>query len=76
MLPAGIVIRPPIFDPIAAYGIGGIAILVAIIWVVLFSQHNSGRALVLAITVIVLMALSAMAALSDTERHTRALQLI
>jgi len=64
VLPAGIVIRPPIFDPIAAYGISGIAILVAIIWVVLFSQHNSGRALVLAITVIVLMALSAMAALS------------
>jgi hypothetical protein len=64
MLPAAIVIHPPPFDPIAAYGIGGITILVAIVWVVLFSQRNSGRALVLSIAVTVLMALSAIIALS------------
>ena len=62
--PQTIVIRPPIFDPIAAYGIGGMAVLVAIVWGVLFSRHNSGHVVVLAVAVIMLMALSAMAALS------------
>lgn len=48
----------------AAYGIGGIAILVALVWIVLFSRRSTRRALVLSIVVIVLMALSAAAALS------------
>ena len=62
MLPTTIVIRPPAFDPMAAYGIGGIALLVAIVWIVLFSRSSIRRALVLAIAVIMLMALSAAAA--------------
>ncbi len=64
MLPSNIVIAPPTFDPVAAYGIGGIAIIVAIVWVVIFSRHNARRAVVLTAGVVLLMAGGAIAALS------------
>lgn len=47
MLPTTIVILPPAFDPLAAFGIGGIAVLVAVVWIVLFARQNSRRALIL-----------------------------
>lgn len=64
MLPSNVVIAPPIFDPIAAYGIGGIAVIVAIVWVVIFSRRNGYRAIVLTLGVVLLMTGSAIAALS------------
>jgi small-conductance mechanosensitive channel len=30
---ASVAISPPVFDPIVTYGIGGIAVLVAVLWV-------------------------------------------
>lgn len=37
MLPATIVIQPLAFDALAAFGIGGLAVVVALAWVVLFA---------------------------------------
>ncbi len=66
MLPATISILPPVFDLIVAFGIGGLAVLVAIVWVVLFSRRNSRRALTLSAAVFTVMAMSAIAAWSGT----------
>ena len=57
-------IVPPEPDSIAAFGIGGIAVVIAIAWVVLFSLGNARRALVLSLIAVVVMGLSAFAALS------------
>jgi hypothetical protein len=64
MLTETISILPPVFDPVVAFGIGGLAVLVAIIWIVLFSRHNSRRALILSAAVLTVMALSGVAAWS------------
>lgn len=62
MLPTTIIIQPPIFDPLAAYGMAIIAIAVAALWVMIFSQGNRQRLLVLGLFVAVLMIVSAVAA--------------
>lgn len=64
MLPSNVVISPPIFDPIAAYGIGGIAVIVAIAWVIIFSRGHVRRAVTLALSIALLMTGGAFAALS------------
>ena len=64
MLPSNIIIVPPTFDLITAYGVGGIAVIVAIVWVVIFSLHNARRAIVLTLGVVLLMTGGAYAALS------------
>ena len=64
MLPPNIVVAPPISDPIAAYGVGGIAVIVAIVWLVIFSRHNVRRAIILTLGVVLLMTVGAIAALS------------
>ncbi len=64
MLPESIRIGPPPFDPIAAFGIGFIAVCVAALWVVLVSRRNMSRALLLTFGVTLVMALSAVAASS------------
>lgn len=64
MLSSNIIIAPPIFDPISAYGVGGIAVIVAIVWIVIFSRHNMRRAVVLTFGVVLLMVGSAITALS------------
>ena len=64
MIPESVSIAPPEWDWIAAYGIGGIAVVIAIAWVVLFSLGNGRRALVLSMITFVVMAVSAFAALS------------
>jgi hypothetical protein len=64
MLPETVSINPPVFDPIAAYGIGSIAIVVAIAWVILLSRGSGQRVVVLSAMTIVVMATSAIVALS------------
>ena len=64
MISETVSIVPPEWDWIAAYGIGGIAVVVAIAWVVLFSLGNGRRALVISPIAVVVMAVSAFAALS------------
>lgn len=66
MLPTTISILPPVFDPISAFGIGGIAIFVAVIWIVLFARQNGRRALILSAVVFTVMAASGFAAWSGT----------
>jgi hypothetical protein len=66
VLPATISILPPVFDPIAAFGIGGLAIFVAVLWIVMFSRRNGRRALVLSAAVLTVMAVSGIAAWSGT----------
>jgi hypothetical protein len=66
MLPATISILPPVFDPVAAFGIGGIAVFVAVVWVVLFARRNKRRALTLSVAVFTVMAASGIAAWSGT----------
>ena len=64
MIPETISIIPPEPDSIAAFGIGGIAIVIAIAWVVLFSLGNGRRTLIVSVITISVMAVSAFAALS------------
>src|SRR5687768_4562624 len=64
MLPVTISILPPVFDPISAFGIGGLAVLVAIVWIVMFAQRNGRRALILSVAVFMVMALSGVVASS------------
>jgi hypothetical protein len=66
MLPATISILPPVFDPVVAFGIGGLAVLVAIVWIILFSRRNGRRALTLSAAVFTIMAASGIAAWSGT----------
>lgn len=66
MLPATISILPPVFDPVVAFGIGGLAVLVAIGWIVLFSRRSRRHALLLSAAVFTIMAVSGIAALSGT----------
>src|SRR4051812_25494617 len=70
MLPATISLLPPVFEPISAFGIGGLAVLVAIIWIVLFSRRNGRRALILSAAVFTVMAVSGIAAWSGTLSQT------
>ena len=62
MRPTTISITPPQPDGMAAIGIGVIAVIVAIAWVVLFSCGHSRRAFMLAVMAILVMAISAFAA--------------
>jgi len=64
MIPETVSIVPPEPDSIAAFGIGGIAVVIAIAWVALFSLGNGRLALVLSLIAVVVMGLSAFAALS------------
>lgn len=64
MLPTTISIVPPAFDPISAFGIGGIAVLVAVAWIVLFARRDGYRALILSAAVFTVMAVSSFAAWS------------
>jgi hypothetical protein len=64
MIPETIFIVPPEPDFIASFGVGGIAILMAIAWVGLFSLGNGRRALVLSLMIAAVMIASAFAALS------------
>jgi len=66
MLSATTFILPPVFDPIAAFGIGGLAVLVAIIWIILFSRRNGRCALLLSAAVFTVMAVSDIAVWSGT----------
>lgn len=66
MLPSTISILPPVFDPLSAFGIGGIAVLVAVAWIVLFARRNGRRALILSAAVFTVMAMSGFAAWSGT----------
>jgi hypothetical protein len=64
MIAEAILITPPKFDAIAVFGIGGLAVLMAIVWVGLFSLGNGRRALILSIMMGVVMTVSAFAASS------------
>ena len=64
MIPETVSITPPDFDWVVAYGIGSIAVIVAMIWVALFSLGKTKRAVVLSLLVVVVMAGSAFVALS------------
>jgi len=66
MFPSTLSILPPVFDPISAFGIGGLAVLVAIVWIVLFSRRSGRRALILSAAVFTVMAVSGIVAWSGT----------
>jgi hypothetical protein len=64
MLPENITINPPEFDAVAAYGIGAIATLMAVVCVIVYAQGNRRRAILLALGTAAWMALGAAAAVS------------
>lgn len=64
MLPQTVVITPPVWDTIAAVGIGGIAVIAAAAWALLFARGDRRRLLVLGMIAVGIMALSAAAASS------------
>lgn len=64
MLPDTVTLQPPVFDAISVYGIGGIAVLVALAWIVLFSGGNRSRGLLLVVGAALVMGVSAAAAFS------------
>jgi hypothetical protein len=53
---------PPVFDALVAYGMTALVLLVAVLWVALFSRGQLRRAAVLAAAVGAVMAVSALAA--------------
>ena len=55
MIPETVSIVPPEWDWIAAYGIGGMAVVIATAWVVLFSLGSGRRALVISLITVVIM---------------------
>jgi hypothetical protein len=57
-------IAPPAFDALSAYGIGGLAVVMAVALVFLFSRGRPARRLALTAAVALVMAASAAAALS------------
>ncbi len=64
MIPETVSIFPPEWDWIVVYGIGGIAVVTVIAWIAMFSLGNGRRALVISLFTVVVMAVSAFAALS------------
>ncbi len=62
MVPDSIHIASPAFDAVAAYGIGGLGVLVAAAFVMLFSRRRPARRLGLAIGTVIVMSASAAAA--------------
>ena len=64
MQPENIVINPPEFDALAAYGIGSIAVLTAVACVKVYARGNGRHTMMLAIGAAIWMALSAIAASS------------
>jgi hypothetical protein len=62
MLPDTFSILPPVFDPVVAYGIGGLSVLAALGWVAMASRAGRGYALVAGGLLAVLMVLSAVGA--------------
>lgn len=71
MLPASVTISPPVFDAISAYGIGGLAVVVAVLWVFVLGQFDQRRVLILAVIAVVIMTVSAVAALSGALAQLR-----
>jgi hypothetical protein len=63
MVPASIVIAPPIHDAISAYGIGGLAVVVALAFVAIVGERFTRR-LILGMAFATVMTLSALAATS------------
>jgi hypothetical protein len=61
-MPEQIVITPPAFDPVVAYGIGSITVVMAVLCVVVYSSGNRRRALMLALGFLLLMGGSALLA--------------
>ncbi len=53
---------PPAFDALVAYGMAGLVVVVAVLWVVVFSRGQLGRALMLSAGVAAVMAVSGLAA--------------
>jgi len=64
MIPETVSISAPEWDWIVAYGIGGIAVVIAIAWIAMFSLGDSRRASVISLFTVAAMAISAFAALS------------
>ena len=62
MLPESILINPPKFDPLAAYGIGVIAVVMAVLSIVVYAGRKRGRAWRLTLGLAILLGLSALAA--------------
>jgi hypothetical protein len=44
VLPQSVVVAPPVFDALSAYGIGGIAVVVAVVWTWLLSHGRNAAA--------------------------------
>jgi hypothetical protein len=69
MLSETISISPPVFDPIVAFGIGGLAVTIAAVWVFLFSSGSRRRLFSLSLAAAALLVASAVAALSGKLSH-------
>jgi hypothetical protein len=61
VLPDSVVVAPPVVDAIAAWGIGGLAVVVAIVWTILMTR-GGGSAMIAGLLVAVVMLASAAAA--------------
>jgi hypothetical protein len=57
-------VQPPLVDPIVAFGIGGLSVVVAVAWIWTWSRHQPRTRLWLASAVAGVMAISAVAAMS------------
>lgn len=62
-MPEQIVITPPAFDAVVAYGIGSITVVMAVLCVIVYSSGNRRRALMLALGFLLLMGGSALLAM-------------
>ncbi|PCJ59182.1 MAG: hypothetical protein COA79_10800 [Planctomycetota bacterium] len=58
MIPNTINISPPGWDSFTAYGIGGLAIIIAVYWMLLFSFRNLRQFLIMATLMITIMGIS------------------
>jgi hypothetical protein len=61
---ADLLLNPPAFDPVVAYGIGGLALLVVVGWVILAARAGRRTAVAFGLALTTAMVLSAITALS------------
>ena len=71
MIPETINILPPEPNSIVSFGIGAIAVVVAGIWIGVFSRGNRRHAVILSSVVALVMAFSAFATWGELTWHLR-----
>lgn len=64
MVPENFVINAPVYDAMSYFGILGMSVIVAIIWVFMLARNNRKKLIILSISVILVMSISAYLATS------------